>query len=144
MPHPVWIIVANGSRARLLQRDRPGEPLFEVMDWVHPQTRQHTPPQDGDHRSSGISGRSGLTPRQTAQDQERGQFAQEICQWLHKGASSHRIGAIAFFASNPFLGELISHASGPLQQQLCASHALDLTALPLPELDQRLHQEYRL
>ena len=144
MPQPVWIVVANGSRARLLQRDRLGDPLFEVMDWVHPQTRQHAGVQEGEHRTSGIRGRSGLTTRQTTKDHERAQFAQEICQWLDKGVSTHRIGAVAVFASNPFLGELMSQDRGPLQQHLCASHALDLTPLSLTELDHRLQRDYHL
>ena len=144
MPQPVWILVANGSRARLLQRDRLADPLFEVKDWVHPQTRQHAGTQEGEHRTSGIKERSGLAPRQTPKDHERAQFAREICEWLHKGVSTHHIGAVAVFASNPFLGELMSHGNGPLQQHLCASHALDLTQLTMPELDQRLQREYRL
>ena len=41
MPTPVWIVVANGSRARVLQRNGQGEPLVELRDWVHPATRQH-------------------------------------------------------------------------------------------------------
>lgn len=144
MSLPVWIVVANGSRARLLQRDRPGDPLFEVMDWVHPETRQHTDMQEGEHRTSGIQGRSGLAKRQTVKGHERTQFAQEICRWLDKGVLSHHIGAVAVFASNPFLGELLAQGNGSLQKHLHASHALDLTSLSLPELDHRLQRDYRL
>ena len=144
MSLPVWIVVANGSRARLLQRDRPGDPLFEVMDWVHPETRQHTDMQEGEHRTSGIQQRSGLATRQPPKDHERAQFAHEICQWLHKGISAHQIGALAVFASNPFLGELLSHGHAALDPLLCTSHALDLTGLSLPELDQRLREQHGL
>lgn len=144
MPHPVWIVVANGSRARLLQRDRPGDALFEVMNWVHPQTRQHLSPAAGQHRNSGIRGRSGMARRQVTKDHERAQFAQDICHWLDSALGRQRIGAIAFFASNPFLGDLVAHGHGPLRQQLCGSHALDLTSLALPDLDQRMRSNYQL
>ena len=144
MPQPVWILVANGSRARLLQRDRQAAPLFEVRDWVHPQTRQHALMQEGEHRTSGIRARSGLAPRQDAKEHERAQFAREICDWLHHSVPTHRIGGVAVFASNPFLGELMAHTQGPLQQHLCASHALDLTQLTLPELDVRLQRDHHL
>ena len=144
MPQPVWIVIANGSRARLLQRDRHGAPLLEVMDWVHPETRQHIGSSMGAHRTSGTRGRSGLALPQTVKDHERTQFAQEISQWLKKAVDTHDIGALTIFASNPFLGELMAHGNALLQQRVCASHPLDLTSLTLPELDQRLHAEYRL
>ncbi len=144
MPEPVWIVVANGSRARLLQRDRHGEPLFEVMDWVHPQTRQHLSNPTGDHRTSGIGGRAGLAPRDSSKDHERTQFAQEINQWLSQGVAQQRIGTLAVFASNPFLGDLLSQGNDQLNRHLGVSHALDLTHLTLPELDQLLQQNYRL
>lgn len=144
MPPPVWIVVANGSRARLLQRDHPGAPLVEVMDWVHPQTRQHIGSSMGAHRTSGTRGRSGLALPQTVKDHERTQFAQEISQWLQKAVDTHGIGAVTVFASNPFLGELMAHANALLQHHVCASHPLDLTNLSLAELDQRLHAEHRL
>lgn len=144
MSAPIWIVVANGSRARLLQRDRPGQPLFEVMDWVHPSTRQHHAPAAGTHRSSGIGGRSGLLTGPPVKDRERAQFARAIGQWLDEGIGQHRVGAIAVFASNPFLGELMSHGHAAWKQHVCASHPLDLTPLGMTELDDRLRREFRL
>lgn len=144
MSSPVWIVVANGSRARLFQRDNRTDPLFEVRDWVHPQTRQHARLQEGEHRTSGIDGRAGLATRLSGKDRERAQFAQEICQWLEQELATHRIHSLAILASNPFLGDLMSHGHRQLRQQLCASHAVDLTALPVGPLDQRLRHDYRL
>ena len=34
MPSPLWIVVANGSRARVLQRHAPAEGLTELRAWV--------------------------------------------------------------------------------------------------------------
>lgn len=144
MPLPVWIVVANGSRARVLERPHRGEALREVRDWVHPATRQHRPDLQGGHRQSGIRGRSGLAQRSPAQDRERSAFAQEICQWLAHEIDTHAVGSVALLSSNPFLGELLAHGQGTLDKHLCATHAVDLTGLPLPELEQRLGHDFRL
>lgn len=144
MPLPVWIVVANGSRARVLQRDGHAGALTEIRDWVHPATRQHSQDLGNGHRQSGIRGRSGLAERSTAQNHERSAFAHEICEWLAHGLNTQQAGSVALLASNPFLGELIAHGQGRLHGHLCAAHAVDLTALPLPQLAQRLHQDYHL
>ena len=144
MPLPVWILVANGSRARLLQRTPPDHELVELRDWVHPATRQHHPDLQGGHRQSGIGGRTGLAERSPAQDRERMAFAREISQWLVHALQREPVGSVALLASNPFLGTLVAQGQGALHQRLCATHAVDLTSLPLPELSQRLRHDFRL
>lgn len=144
MSVPMWIVVANGSRARVLQRQKHPPGLTEVHDWVHTATRQHRSDLPGGHRQSGIRGRSGLAERSPAQDRERAAFAQEICQWLEQALHSHSVDRVALLASNPFLGELMAHGQGALHKHLSATHAVDLTGLPLPELEQRLRQDFRL
>lgn len=144
MPHRVWIVIANGSRARLLQRTAPGEPLTELQDWTHPATRLHPQDLGGPHSQSGIAGRTGLAQRSTPHEHEREAFAKEISEQLMEAVNAHKVGSIALLASNPFLGDLMSHAHGQLQKHLCATHDVDLTSLSLPELEQRLHDEFRL
>ena len=141
MPQPAWIVIANGSRARLLQRDAPGEPLFEVMDWVHPETRHHAGPSDSRHRHSGTGGRAGLSPRMGDKDRARATFAQQICQWLVKEVDARQIGSLSLFASNPFLGELTAHGQGQLQRLIRHTHPVDLTHLSLTALNHRLQNE---
>jgi protein required for attachment to host cells len=144
MPQSVWILVANGSRARVFQRTPPDHTLVEIKDWVHPATRQHHPDLESKHRHSGIRGRSGLAERSPVQDRERSAFAHEICDWL--GHALHNDGGarVALLSSNPFLGELVAHGQGALHKHLCATHAVDLTGLSMPQLAQRLHQDYGL
>ena len=144
MPLPVWIVVANGSRARVLERRSHHEGLSEVRDWVHPATRQHRADLPGGHRQSGIRGRSGLAERAPEQDRERAAFARDICRWLEHSLNAHTVGSVALLSSNPFLGELVAHGQGMLRKHLCASHAVDLTGLALPDLEQRLRQDFRL
>ena len=144
MPHGVWIVVANGTRARVVQRLRPGEPLTEVKDWVNPEARRHLQDFENTDRSSGIRGRAGLAEPTPLKLHERDSFARAICQWLLEAVNTQQVAHIALLASNPFLGELNGHAQGRLQQHVCATHAVDLTALSLPELQKRLQADYRL
>ena len=144
MPLPVWILVANGSRARLLQRTPPEHTLTELHDWVHPATRQHRQDFANGHRQSGIRGRSGLAERSSMQDRARTLFAQEIGLWMAQSARTRSVGHLALLASNPFLGDLITETRKGDCPPVCATHALDLTGLPLPELEQRLRQEFGL
>lgn len=144
MHEPLWIVVANGSRARVLQRTHAGAALTEVHDWVHPATRMHRPDTINPHRQSGIQGRSGLAERSTAQDHERTAFARDICHWLSQALQTHAQGRVALLSSNPFLGDLVAQGRKTLQQHLCASHAVDLTHLTTAQLAQRLHDDYRL
>lgn len=144
MPLPVWILVANGSRARLLQHTPPDHALTELCDWVHPATRQHRQDFPIGHRQSGIQGRSGLAERSTLQDRERTVFAREIGQWMAHALRTQSVDRVALFASNPFLGDLIAQAQNVWHPPLFATHALDLTGLPLPELEQRLRQDFGL
>lgn len=144
MPKPLWILVANGSRARLLQRDHPGAALREIMDWVHPQTREHLGTPDSAHRTSGMRGRTGLAATESPKAHARAQFAHDIRAWLSQAVAAQGVGRLAVFASNPFLGDLRASGEAELDKLLCASHPLDLTGLTLPELEERLHQHFRL
>lgn len=144
MPQALWIVVANGSRARVFQRLQHGGSLTEIRDWVHPATRQHHRDMPQNHRQSGIRGRSGLAERSPFQDRERNTFAGEICQWLEHALHTHEVEQIALFSSNPFLGELVAHGQGSLHKHLRATHAVDLTGLPPDQLEHRLRQTYGL
>lgn len=142
MPSPLWIVVANGSRARVLQRHAPAEGLTELRAWVHPATRQHH--QDFGNRQSGIRGRSGLAERSPVQDRERHAFAHEVCDFLVQAVHRGDVDRIALFSSSPFLGELLTQSQGTLGPHLCARHAVDLTHLSLTDLSVRLLEDYRL
>jgi hypothetical protein len=144
MPHPLWIVVANGSRARAFERSGAHEPLIEVHNWVHPQTRMHANELSLDHPGPGHSGRGGLTPRIEQRHKARNQFAHELSQWLQARLAQKNQGQVALFSSNPFLGELMAELPESVHTHVCASHPTDLTGLPFQALDERLRQDYRL
>jgi len=144
MSHPLWIVVANGSRARAFERSGALEPLVELQNWVHPQTRMHASELSWDYPGPGHSGRGGLTPRMEQRHKARNQFAHELSQWLQAQVARQNRGMLALFSSNPFLGELMAELPDTVHRHVCASHPTDLTALPFQALDERLRKDYRL
>lgn len=144
MPSPIWILVANGSRVRLVQRNAAHAHLTELRQWAHPATRLHPHEGHGPDRQSGIRGRSALASHGQAEDKERHAFAHEVCEALNQALDGQGVEGIALLASNPFLGQLMACSKGKLRTLLRATHAVDLTDLPMAELDQRLRERYRL
>lgn len=144
MPHPLWIVVANGSSARAFERKGAREPLVELQHWLHPQTRMHASELSHDHPGPGHSGRGGLTPRIEQRHKARAQFAHELSKWLQAKVALQNQSRLALFSSNPFLGELMTELPETVRQHVCASHPTDLTSLPFQALQERLRQDYRL
>ncbi|NMM82692.1 hypothetical protein B2J86_17475 [Acidovorax sp. SRB_14] len=143
MEKPVWVVVANGSRARVLEQ-HPTKPerWTETECWVHPQSRVHG--ADTGHGPAGHAGRSGLASRSGPQEHERRAFAQQLAGLVATAVGEHRVGRIVVFASNPFLGELLAHLDSESRKRVADSHALDLTSLGMHELTQRLHSDFHL
>lgn len=144
MAHKHWILVANASQAKVWERTSFNEPLVEVIDWIHPESRM--PASETERRPLGHSeaGRAGLAPRAELKHLHRSEFAKTLAKYFHEAVMNHRMSALALFVSNPFMGELLSHLDAPVQQALVAKHALDLTSLNVTELDKRLRSEFRL
>lgn len=144
MSYPLCILVANGSQARAFQRNAGREPLVQLAQWVHPQTRVHASELTFDHPGPGHAGRGGLAPRVDIRHKARSQFAQQLIHWIEARMAHQEMGCLALFASNPFLGELMVLLPQTLHQHVCARHPTDLTSLPIQDLDHRLRHEFRL
>jgi protein required for attachment to host cells len=89
-------------------------------------------------------GRAGLAPHTELKQGHRNDFAQTLARHLREAALDKRMKALALVVSNPFLGELNRHLDASVQKNVCATHALDWTALKPQELAQRLRQDLRL
>jgi protein required for attachment to host cells len=141
MPKPLWILVANASVARCLERASPTAPLVLQANYTHPESRMHTRDLEtdrGGRTQKDDAGRTSFVPRTDPKEREREEFAREIARALEEGVLAHRCSGIALFASNPFLGELQAQLSHGVRQHITASHALDLTSFEGRELEQRV------
>lgn len=139
-----WILVANASHARVFERTSFTEPLVELTDWLHPESRMAASETERAPLGHSAAGRAGLAPRSDLKQLHRSEFAKTLAKYFHEAVLNHRVNALAVFASNTFMGELLSHLDASVQHTLVAKHVLDLTALNVTELDKRLRTEFRL
>ncbi len=139
-----WIVVANASHARLFERASLTEPLIEVTDWCYPESRMPASQTERAPLGHSEAGRAGLAPRAELKQQHRSEFAKTLAKYFREAVLSHRVNALALFASNPFMGELMSHLDAAVQKTIVAKQGLDLTSLNVTELDKRLRSEFRL
>lgn len=144
MPQKHWILVANAAQARVFERTSFTEPLVEVTDWVHTESRLQASETEHTPLGHSLAGRAGLAPRTDLKQKHRSAFAHSLATYLHEAVLSHRVKALALVVSNPFMGELLAHLAAPVQKAMVAQHVLDLTSLNTTELDQRLRTEFRL
>jgi protein required for attachment to host cells len=138
-----WLVVANASRARVLEAsDRPGA-YTPVADLVHPQSRMKGGQLASDRPGhvEGIGhglGSSAYLPRTDPRVREHDRFARQVATALNDGVAQGRCAGLVLVASDPFLGQLKSHLGAQSRKLLLRTVASDYTALRDDELAQRL------
>lgn len=137
---PRRLLLANASRARLLERDPDTGSLRELASHVHTASRMKAAELGRDRSGEGVTGAShaAFAPATDLREREREHFAHELAGQLEAEARANRLPHWALMASSPFLGRLRAEL-GPLAAASLVLHAeVDLTALPLHELEPRL------
>jgi protein required for attachment to host cells len=144
---PDWILIANATRARLLQQERHAR-VTELHSFEHPQSRSKisdlADDRAGHERSDRGFGGTAYQPRIDAKHKEHQRFARELAEYLEHAAQQGHFGSLAVFASSPFLGELKAELGAATGRLLAGTHDLDLTAVGKAELGRRLAQELAL
>jgi protein required for attachment to host cells len=141
---PDWILIANATRARLLQMER-NERVTELETFDHPQSRSKISDLVDDragHESTDRSyGGTSYQPRTDPKQKEHQRFAREIAEFLERQAHSGSYRSLAVFASSPFLGELKAELGAATTKLLSGTHDLDLTSVGPAELGRRIARE---
>lgn len=147
-----WIVVANASRARVLEEaDRRGQ-YTHVADLVHPQSRQkgvelanaHGGDRPGHVEGQGHGlGSAAYLPRTDPREREHDRFAREVAAALNDGVAAGRCAGIVLVASDPFLGQVKAHLDAQATKALLRTVASDYTTLRDDELAQRMGWEGR-
>jgi protein required for attachment to host cells len=142
---PDWIVIANATRARILQRER-GVPMTVVKTFSHPEGRSKVRDLVGDRAGHGSSdhawGGSAYPPRIDAKRKEHERFACELAAYLEREGEQGAYRSLALLASSPFLGELRSELGHTVAGKLVTVfHDVDLTAVGPAELEKRILRE---
>ena len=141
---PDLILIANAAHARLFKQAR-GEPLELLESFEHPQSRIKAgllaDAPAGRGKSDRSSSGAGYPPRMDAKHKEHLRFARELAGALERQVQQGRFGALALFASSPFLGGLKAELADAVQRILHSTHDVDLTSVGMAELGPRIKQE---
>lgn len=140
-----WLVVANASKARVLEESGKQGEYVHLADLVHPQSRQKgielADDRPGHANALGLrSGGTSFPSRTDAREREHDRFAREVATTLNDGVAAGQCAGVVLVASNPFLGHLKAHLSEPAQKLVLRTVAADYTALDEADLRRRLSQ----
>lgn len=139
-----WLVVGNAARARVLEEADAGRGYLHVADLVHPESRQKgvelAAGRPGHVMGSAHVGGTAYEARTDVREREHDLFAREVAGLLNDGVAGGRCAGLVLVASNPFLGHLKAHLSGPAQKLVLRTVAADYTALDEADLRRRLGQ----
>ncbi|MGZ5786931.1 MAG: host attachment protein [Ramlibacter sp.] len=123
IPPPDWILIANTTRARVLQQEA-GGPMEVIESFVHPAGRGQP-----------------IGPIVDPREKSYTRFAHELAQHVEQEARQGHLCSLFIFAPQPFL-DVVGSALGKISRRmLCGTHEIDLTSVGLAELDRRIHRE---
>ncbi|HSV84918.1 MAG TPA: host attachment protein [Ramlibacter sp.] len=138
---PDWILIADASRARLLQQAQ-DSPIIQLRAFEHRDSRLHSSElgdgERGRERSDRLFGASAYEARIEPQRKEHLRFARELAELLEEGARHGRCRSVRLFAPSPFLGELKAQLGDATQRLLAGSHDFDLSSVGIAEIGQRI------
>jgi protein required for attachment to host cells len=138
MPMNTWVLVADGSRARLLTREKSGA-LTEAETFVCPETRLKDDELISDRAGRSFdsrgSGRHGMEPRTSQHDQVAMEFARQIAGRLEELRVSGQIEKLVLIAAPAFLGQLRAKLSDGTSQLVALSIDKDLSRQDLSQIE---------
>lgn len=108
---PIWVVVADATRARFFSADKPVSPLNEIQTLTNPTARLHngelTSDRPGRDRNSPTnSGSHDMGHMNDAKQEEALRFAGQVCETLDSARSSGQFKKLYVIAAPGFLGLL--------------------------------------
>lgn len=129
---PDWTLIANGTRARLLQQEA-GAPMVILESFIHPLRRD-------DELAPGPSLFGDLEADWDRAHQHT-EFARELAHLLEQEAQLEHFRTLLVFACSPFLGELLEELGSATRRRLVATQDADLTGFTVSEIEERIAHE---
>lgn len=120
---PEWILIANMTRARVLQQHR-GAAIEVLESFVHPAGRGLATP-----------------PPLDARQKEYTRFAQELAQYLEAEARMGHFASLVIFAPLPFLDEVRAALGKFTARLVVGTIERDLTSWGVAELGRQITRE---
>ncbi len=127
-----WVLVANGSQARIFNLDGPQKSITLVKEFTHPESRMKTDKLSsdrlGNYGSSSV-GNSSYTEPTDPKSYEFERFAMELAKVLDEGRSANKFDKVVLVASPHFLGLIKQNLSEQLSKAVSHTIQKDYTAV---------------
>lgn len=139
-----WVLVADGAKARLLERVGPNGPLVPASAKCFSESEARIPTRDigadrpGRVHESADTTRHSMEPRVDWHRYAKGQFAGSVAGALDKAALKKKFDELVLVAPPQALGDLRSALGPHAKAMITGEIAKDLTNLPDHELGAHL------
>jgi protein required for attachment to host cells len=137
-----WILIANGTQARVVEHGGPGKGIATVkgMEWsIEPlQSRDIDTDRPGRAHGSGGSPRSAIEPQTDPAQYREAQFMRTIAAELDRQAQDGAFDRLVIAAAPIALGNLRKQLSDNVRKSVVAELDKDLTNMPTPNIDKHL------
>jgi protein required for attachment to host cells len=136
-----WVLVADGSRARIFELPDLKREMRELADFAHPEGRAHNRDLATDAQGR-FYGKGDRTEAHSAPDRtapvvhEHELFAKQLAEHLEKGRTENRYHRLVLIAPPAFLGLLRSNLSREAQKLVEKTLAKDIVKLDAKEIEQ--------
>jgi len=137
-----WILIADGTQARVLENTGPGKGLAAVkgLDWsiVPLQSQDIDSDRPGRGHSSVGSARSAMEPRTDPAQHREAEFVRSVASELDRKAKDGAYDRLVIAAAPLALGNLRKALSEHVKKTIVAELDKDLTNLPTANIDRHL------
>ena len=137
-----WILIADGTQARVLEHNGPGKGLSAVkgLDWsIEPlQSQDIDSDKPGRGHSSAGSARSSMEPKTDPAQHREAEFVRSVASVLDKKALEGAFDRLVVAAAPIALGNLRKVMSDHVKKTIVAELDKDLTNLPTPNINKHL------
>lgn len=137
-----WILIADGTQARVLENTGPGKGLASVkgLDWsIEPlQSKDIDSDRPGRGHSSGGSARSAMEPKTDPARHREAEFVRSVAAVLDRKALEGAFDRLVIAAAPIALGDFRKALSEHAKKAIVGEIDKDLTKLPTPSIDKHL------
>lgn len=133
-----WILIANGTQARVLEHGGPGKGLAHLdgLDWSIPPLQSQDIDSDRPGRAASQSGgrQSAMEPKTDPADHREAEFVRSVAGELDRHAKQGDYDRLVVAAAPIALGNFRKLMSDHVKKTVVAELDKDLTNLPTPQL----------
>lgn len=142
MKRSIWVVVADGRRARIFRASSPRGKLTELETMAQTETalpgRALWRDRPGRTFDSGGPGRHAKEAETGHREQAKSDFARDIGRQLEAAYHAGKFEKLVLVSEPGFLGHLRRHLNGELQHAVSEEVGKDLTTLPADKIRKQL------